>query len=146
MVPVELLRGVYLFQGASREDLAALSAITEPRDFLPGDVVYRAGEVADAMFHIEIGTVELAKSGAQTVFATLGSGQTVGEVGFFDRGTRAAVASTRERTRVLRIPFDKLATLLAERPGLALIVYRNAAAFLAGHVRQLALEIDHRYF
>ncbi len=31
-------------------------------------------------------------------------------------------------------------------PGVALAVYRDASAFPARHVRQLALEIDHRYF
>jgi CRP-like cAMP-binding protein len=70
----------------------------------------------------------------------------VGEVAFFDGGNRAAVADTRERTRVLRIPFDKLTTLLTGHPGLALVVYRNASSFLARHVRQLALERDQRYF
>lgn len=59
--------------------------------------------------------------------------------------TLVAVAVTRERTRVLRIPFDRLRTLLTERPGVALVVYRNASAFLAKHLRQLALEIKHRY-
>ncbi len=146
MIPAEALKEIYLFRGASPEDLAAVAAITERRDLLPGDVVYRGGEPADAMFHIAMGTIELAKSGAQVVFATLGNGQTVGEVAFFDGGNRAAVAYTRERTRVLRIPFDKLTTLLTGRPGLALVVYRNASAFLARHVRQLALERDQRYF
>jgi CRP-like cAMP-binding protein len=78
MIPAEALKEIYLFRGASPEDLAAVAAITERRDLLPGDVVYRAGEPADAMFHIEMGTIELAKSGAQVVFATLGNGQTVG--------------------------------------------------------------------
>jgi CRP-like cAMP-binding protein len=146
MIPAEALKEIHLFRGASPEDLAAVAAITERRDFLSGDVVYRAGEPADAMFHIEMGTIEIAKPGAQVVFATLGTGQTVGEVAYFDGGNRAAVAHTRERTRVLRIPFDTLTTLLAERPGLALVVYRNASAFLARHVRQLALERDQRYF
>jgi len=146
MVPAEALKEIYLFRGASAEDLAALAAITERRDFLPGDVVYGAGEPADAMFHIEMGTIEMVKSGTQTVFATLGNGQTVGEVGFFDGGSRAATTYTRERTRVLRISFDKLITLLTRRPGLALVVYRNASAFLASHVRQLAVERDQRYF
>ena len=145
MVPVERLKNLYLFQGANPDDLVALAAITEPKDFLPGDVVYHAGDPADAMYHIEMGTVEIVNPRTQIVFATLGTGQSIGEVAFFDSGKRAAVAVTRERTRVLRIPFDRLRTLLTERPGLALVVYRNASAFLAKHLRQLALEINHRY-
>lgn len=146
MVPAKLLENIYLFRGATRDDLVALAAIAESKNFLPGDFVYRSGNPADAMFYIEMGTVEIVKPGTQSVFATLGTGQTVGEVSFFERGDRVAVAVTRERTRVLRIPFDRLSTLLTERPGLALMVYRNGSAFLAKHVRQLGLELNHRYF
>lgn len=145
MVPAERLKNVYLFRGANPDDFLALAAITEQKDFLSGDFVYRSGDPADAMFYIEMGTVEIVHPRTEKVFATLGSGQTVGEVAFFERGNRSAVAHTRERTRVLHIPFDRLSTLLTERPGLALVIYRNATAFLAKHMRQLALEIDHRY-
>lgn len=145
MVPAELLKNLYLFHGATPDDISALAAITESKDLLPGDFVYRPGDPADAMFYIEMGTVEIVNPRTQRVFATLGTGQTVGEVAFFDRGNRNAAAHTRERTRVLRIPFTRLSALLTERPGLGLVVYRNASAFLAKHMRQLALEIDHRY-
>jgi CRP-like cAMP-binding protein len=137
---------VYLFQGASPNDLVALAAITESKDILPGESLFRSGDPADAMFYIEMGTVEIVRPGTESVFATLGTGQTVGEAAFFDTGKRPAVATVRERSRVLRIPFDRLSTLLAERPGLALVVYRNGSAFFAKHLRQLALETTHRYF
>jgi SulP family sulfate permease len=146
MIPVERLKDIYLFKGASREDLAALAAITESKDLPPGDSLFRSGDPADAMFYIEIGTVEIVRPGTESVFARLGTGQTAGEAAFFDTGKRPAVATVHERTRVLRIPFDRLSTLLAERPGLALVVYRNGAAFFAKHLRQLALETTHRYF
>jgi CRP-like cAMP-binding protein len=70
----------------------------------------------------------------------------MGELGFFHPGKRFATATTRERTQVARIPFDKLAQLLTDRPTLALLFYRNACTFLAKHVRELALERDRRYF
>ena len=148
MVPVELLENIYLFRGANRDDLIALAAIAESKDFLPGDFVYESGDLADAMYYIEMGTVEIVNPRTQKVFATLGTGQTVGEISFFDRGGRVAfaVAQTHERTRVLRISFDRLSALLTEYPSLALVVYRNASAFLAKHVRQLALDMNHRYF
>ncbi len=98
MVPVKLLENIYLFRGANRDDLIALAAIAGSKDFLPGDFVYESGDSAEAMYQIEIGTVEIVKPGTQSVFATLGTGQTVDELVFFDRGDRVAVAHTRERT------------------------------------------------
>jgi SulP family sulfate permease len=146
MAPAELLKNVYLFQGVKPDDLVALAAITESKDLLPGESLFRSGDPADALFYIEMGTVEIVRPGTGSVFATLGTGQTVGDAAFFDTGKRPAVATARERSRVVRIPFDRLSALLAERPGLALVIYRNGAAYFAKHLRQLALETTHRYF
>jgi CRP-like cAMP-binding protein len=93
-----------------------------------------------------MGTVDIIVKGKQTPVVTMGSGQTLGELAFFQPGKRFATASARERTQVTRIPFEKLSELLASRPALALLFYRNACTFLAKHVRELALERDRRYF
>jgi CRP-like cAMP-binding protein len=83
--------------------------------------------------------------GKETVFVTMGSGQGFGELSFFEHGTRPAAAYAREPTHLLRIPFARLSQVLAERPELALLVYRNACAFLAKHIRRMALTLNHRY-
>ena len=94
----------------------------------------------------ELGTIDIIVQGKQAPVVTLGNGQTLGELGFFHPGKRFAVATARERTQVARIPFDKLARLLTERPALALLFYKNACDFLAKHVRELAIDRDRRYF
>ena len=141
----ELLSNFHLFTDATANDLRALEAIAEPRVCIAGDLVYSAGEVADALFLIEMGTVDIMPMGKETVFTTMGSGQGFGELSFFERGPRPAAAYTRETTHLLRIPFARLSQVLAERPELALLVYRNACAFFAKHIRRLALALNHRY-
>ncbi len=79
------------------------------------------------------------------VFTTIGSGQGFGELAFFERGKRPASASARERTYLLRIPYERLSKVLAERPELTLLVYRNACAFFAKHFRTIALDLNRRY-
>ena len=141
----EMLKNFYLFRDASFNDLRALEAIAESKVYMAGDVIYSEGDVADSLFIIEVGTVDIVLKGKEVIFATLGSGQGVGELAFFGRGTRPASATTRERTHLLRIPFESLSKMLAEKPGLALIVYRNACAFLVKHFRTLALDMNRRY-
>ena len=141
----ELLKNFYLFTDATANDLRALEAIGEPRVCIAGDLVYRAGEVADALFLIEMGTVDIMPMGKETVFATMGSEQGFGELAFFEHGPRPAAAYTREPTHLVRIPFTRLSQVLAERPELALLVYRNACAFFAKHIRRMALTLNHRY-
>ena len=141
----ELLKKFYLFTDVTSNDLQALEAIVERRFCMAGDLIYSEGEVADALFLVEMGTVDIVGKGKEIVFATIGSGHGFGELAFFERGTRPASASARERTHILQIPYERLSKVLSERPGFALIVYRNACSFFAKHFRALALDLDRRY-
>jgi CRP-like cAMP-binding protein len=141
----ELLKNFYLFAGVAPNDLHALGAIAERKAYMAGDLVYSEGDVADALFIVEMGTVDVVPKGKEIVFATIGSGQGFGELAFFERGTRPASASARERTYLVRIPYERLSKVLAERPELALLVYRNACAFFAKHFRTMALDLNRRY-
>ena len=141
----ELLKNFYLFTDVASNDLQALEAIVERKAYIAGDLVYNEGEVADALFLVEMGTVDIVPKGKERAFATIGSGQGFGELAFFERGPRPASASARERTYLLRISYERLSKVLSERPGLALIVYRNACAFFAKHFRALAGDLDRRY-
>ena len=141
----ELLKNFYLFTDATFNDLRALDAIVERRVYMAGNLVYSAGEVADALFLIETGTVEIVPRDKEMVFATMGSGQGFGELAFFEHGTRPASASVREHTQLLRIPFELFSKVLTERPELALLVSRNACVFFAKHFRRLSLDLNNRY-
>jgi hypothetical protein len=84
----ELLTNFYLFTDATANDLRALEAIGEPRVCIAGDLVYSEGQVADALFLIEMGTVDIMPMGKERVFVTMGSGQGFGELAFFEHGRR----------------------------------------------------------
>ena len=146
MENADLIRKTYLFRGIAADDLSALSRIAEDTVLNPGQTIYDVDQVSDAIFIIEMGTVDIVAKGKQAPVATMGSGQTLGELAFFQPGKRFATATARERTHVVRIAFDKLAELLTGRPSLALLFYRNACTFLAKHVRELAGDRDRRYF
>ncbi len=141
----ELLKNFYLFTGVASNDLEALEAIVERKDYIAGDLVYGEGDVADALFLIGMGAVDIVPKGKEMVFATIGSGQGFGELAFFEPGKRPASACTRERTYLVRIPYERFSKLLAERPELALLVYRNACRFFAKHFRTIALDLNRRY-
>ena len=142
----ELLRNAYLFRGITDGDLSALSKIVEQVVFPPGHLVYDVDQVSDAIFIIEMGTIDIVVKGKQAPVVTMGNGQTLGELAFFQPDKRFATATARERTQLVRIPFDKLTQLLTDRPAFALLFYRNACAFFAKHVRELGSERDRRYF
>jgi len=146
MNKADLIKNTYLFRDIVAGDLSALAGIAEEKDLMAGNRIYDAGQDSDAIFIIEMGTVDIIPQGKQIPFATMGNGQTLGELAFFYPDKRVATAVTRERTQLLRIPFDKLTRLVAERPSFGLIFYRNASTFLAKHLREMALDLNHRYF
>jgi hypothetical protein len=74
----ELCKNFYLFTDAPANDLRALEATSERRVCIAGDLVYREGEVADALFLIEMGTVDIMPIGKEMVFTTMRSGQGFG--------------------------------------------------------------------
>jgi CRP/FNR family transcriptional regulator len=141
-----LLKNIYLFGDATDADIASLIQIATPRKYLQGELVFNEGDEADAMFVVEMGTVDMVPSGKELAVITIGSGQALGEVAFFQRGKRPGSARARETSTIVRIPFDRLEQLLAERSAFALSFYRNACAFLAKHLRALITEVDRRYF
>ena len=145
MDPQELIKKFYLFAGAAPGDVQALAEIVERKTFIAGDLVHSEGDVADAMYLVEMGSVDIVAKGKETVFGTIGGGQAFGEISFFEPGPRPASASTRERTYLLRIPYDRLAKVLADRPELALRVYRNACMFFVKHLRIMASDLNRRY-
>jgi CRP/FNR family cyclic AMP-dependent transcriptional regulator len=140
-----LLKKSYLFAGVTSDDLQALDAIVERKTYIAGDLVHSEGDVADAMYLIEMGAVDIMRKGKEMVFGTIGSEQGFGELSFFEPGPRPASASVRERTYLLRMPYERLSRVLAERPALALLVYRNACAFFAKHMRMMAHDLNRRY-
>ena len=142
----DVIGNTYLFCGITADDFSALSKIVEQMVFLPGELVYDVDQDSDAIIIIQMGTVDVVVKGKKAPVVTMGNGQTLGELAFFQPGKRFATATVRERTQVARIPFDKLTKLLSERPTLALLFYQNACTFLAKHVRELASERDRRYF
>jgi CRP-like cAMP-binding protein len=97
----ELLKNFYLFTDITSNDLQALESIVERKFYMAGDLIYSEGEAADALFLVEMGTVDIVPKGKEIVFATIGSGQGFGEFPFFERGTRSASASAREPTHLL---------------------------------------------
>ena len=146
MQPREALQQISLFRGVEPADLDAVAGLAEAKAYGPGEQIFDHGHPADALFVILIGTVEIFAPGKDIALISMASGQTVGEVAFFRRAAHNASARARETTHVMRIGFAALDRLLAERPGLALIFYRNVATAFAHHLGQLAAELDRPYF
>ena len=88
-----LLKGIYLFGDATDADLTSLLEIATPRKYRQGELIFDEGDEADAMFVVEMGTVDMVPTGKELAIVTIGSGQASGRSGLFQARQTARIGA-----------------------------------------------------
>ena len=129
---VARLRETPLFADVDDEPLRQLVARGEIVDLEPGEILIRQGDVADALFVVLDGELEVTRqSGDSRIpLAIVGPGSLQGEIAALEGGQRVATVAATRAAEVLRIPVDAMRELLATGPDVALSVIRTAVARL----------------
>lgn len=120
---VLLLRRVDLFAEVPTEKLAELAAIGEEIDRLQGDVLFREGDRADALYLVIHGQLLLTADGESV--GRVGPEETLGVWSLFDDAPRIATATVAEDARLLRIRRNRFRDLLADHTEIAEAVLRT---------------------
>jgi CRP-like cAMP-binding protein len=143
----ELLKEFYLLRSEAGDDLTSptplrtlVEAVADRRVCQAGEIIFREGDAADAMYVVAEGSVEILVSDA-TVISTRHAGEEFGEMAFFDGGRRSATARAGATCSLIRVPYDSLRAVLRDRPDAAALFYRNGAAFLTARLRQTSLDL-----
>jgi signal transduction histidine kinase len=97
------------------------------RRFKAGDVLFSAGEPGDGFYVIENGRVQISApvAGGERLLATLGPGDSVGEMAVLDDAPRSATARAETDTEARHILRDELLQVLEKQPALALSLIRE---------------------
>jgi signal transduction histidine kinase len=106
------------------------------RHFHAGEVLFSAGEPGDGFYIIDRGRVQIfaAVAGSEPrLLATLGPGDTVGEMAVLDDGPRSATARAECDTAARHLTREQLLRLFEERPAIALEFIRE----FSGRMRAL---------
>lgn len=77
-----------------------------------GQILFKAGDVADRLYFIKSGSIQMADKNSGAVFATLLEGDSFGEQAMLQGGIRGATAIAGKGTVLLEITADGLRTLL----------------------------------
>ena len=100
-----------LCRGLTEAELDEILLIAEDRVVLKGDHVFSQGDLADAMFFIGRGRVQITKD--TQVLASLGIGEVLGEMSLFGGGhKRSASAKAETEMLVVRLPSRAFRKLL----------------------------------
>lgn len=117
------------------DDLArALVSAATLRSFRAGEVIHCQGDPSDALYAVVSGSVKVSSisaDGRECVFRYLTPGNWFGEIGMLDGLPRTHDAVAAQAARVLLLPPEALADLLARHP----VLYKFLALLLCRVVR-----------
>lgn len=129
--PSSLLENVSLFAACSKKELSAIAKASDQLSLPAGHVLMKQGETAREAFVIVSGQATV-KRNDRTV-ATLGPGDTVGELGLLDMGERTATVVADEAMDVLVLGPREFRALLDDVPNLS----KKLLTTLAATIRDL---------
>jgi len=114
---VELLGGVPVFSTLVREDLQRIAQFAVPREFEPGEVVFREGDASDTCYVVRDGRARAVRAhtdGRTLTLATFGPGDIFGELALFEDERRSATVEAIERTSAVAVLGPDMRRLMAE--------------------------------
>ena len=120
---VETLRQVPLFESLDTEAANELCGLLESLDANAGAVLFRTGDVGDAMYIIEEGKVRICvrtKDGHEVTLTELESGDFFGEMALLERKPRSADARVAEDARLAVLSREHFLSFVRSNPNVAL--------------------------
>jgi CRP/FNR family transcriptional regulator len=114
---VELLGGVPVFSTLVREDLERIAQFAVPREFEPGEVVFREGDASDTCYVVRDGRARALRThtdGRTLTLATFGPGDIFGELALFEDERRSATVEAIEQTGAVAVLGPDMRRLMSE--------------------------------
>lgn len=131
----ELIEQVPFFQGTERRSAEAIVLAFKPRLAAPGEVLFRAGDPADALYVIKRGAVDIISAAGETL-TQLQSGAFFGEMALLDHAPRNATAQAADYCELFVLSRGEFDRILDGHPDFAEHIRTIAAARKTGNPAQ----------
>jgi CRP-like cAMP-binding protein len=137
---VLFLRRVSLFSELAPPDLERLALLVEERGYGDGEVIADQGEMGEELHIVVAGAIRVVQEqqGSEVQLARRTEGEVVGEMSLITRTPRIATLVADGPVRTIRVGQREFASILRERPGVALAVMR----VLADRLQEAGLQSD----
>jgi CRP-like cAMP-binding protein len=116
---VELLGRVPAFSALESSDLERIAGVAVPRNFEPGQVVFREGDSSDTCYVVREGRARAIRThgdGRTITLATFGPGDIFGELAMFEDERRSATVEAIEQISVVGVLGPDMRRLMKEHP------------------------------
>lgn len=129
MIDTHRLANIPLFGDLDSYDLGLIAARVRDVSVAAGLVIIEQGEMPEAVYVLEEGTVEISRNGA--VVSTQGPGSVVGEIALVDPQRRTATVRATTDVRAIALSVEDLQVIVAEMPEIAVDLGAMATRRLA---------------
>jgi CRP-like cAMP-binding protein len=130
----QAIRGSYLAQGFSSEDLQALYEIAESRNYEDGAVILRQFDETKDLYILASGRAHIITIVGDPI-GVVKPGMPIGEISFLDGRPRSVSVIAVGPTSVVAIPYERAWELLRQRPAMELALMRNISRVLCARMR-----------
>ncbi len=120
---VELLGRVPAFSTLVHSDLERIAQLAVPRQFEPGEVVFREGDASDTCYVVRAGharAIHEHGDGRTITLATFGPGDIFGELAMFEDELRSATVEAIELTSVVAVLGPDMRKLMTQHPEISM--------------------------
>jgi CRP-like cAMP-binding protein len=120
---VELLARVPVFSTLEHDDLERIAELAVPRDYEPGQIVFREGDASDTCYIVRSGRARAVREhpdGRTITLATFGTGDIFGELAMFEDELRSATIEAVQRTSAVAVLGPDMRRLMVEHPQIAI--------------------------
>jgi CRP-like cAMP-binding protein len=120
---VDLLTRVPVFATLERDDLQRIAQLAVPRQFEPGQVVFRKGDQSDTCYIVRSGHARAVREhpdGRTITLATFGPGDIFGELAMFEDERRSATVEAIEQTSAVAVLGPDMRRLMSIHPQISM--------------------------
>lgn len=132
-----LMRRIKILGNLKDTQLAHLSDYMELQEVPQHSIIFKQGDVGDAMFLVIAGALRARSlaNNAESILATFGAGDFFGEMSLFDNGPRSADVVAEMDSSLLKISAINFYRLIREAPALATPFLQATARTLSTRIR-----------
>ena len=130
-----------VFKFLTPDEVHELTDYLEYREYSPGTVVIKEGELGEYMGFLAGGKLEIKKEtnfpGKFVIVAILDRGTMVGEMAVVEKLPRSATVMVKEEAKLLILTTEKMEQLIAEKPQLGIKILKRILHILSLRLRSL---------
>ncbi len=132
----EILKGIPIFDGLSKRELAAVERILHERHYQTDEIIFRQEEPGMGMYIIESGKVAIVSEPAHMQFTELQAGDFFGEVALLDEAPRSATALAKVPCKMFGFFQPDLLSLIERDPSLGVKIVLRLARMIGSRLRR----------